>query len=295
MLRRSAASAPAQPLLRDLDQQVAALTRRLGERRHTSRRSSRPSRAPRMPGELAHRLAACRIGWRALSRTLGTASSPGADRGRGRGQSGHRVDAPETGRRGDPCGARDHEGVYSSGGDARGTVAAEALFREGFGRFVELVDEFRQRRHAIPELAEATDDLVPLDFTGRSGFHYTEMLTVAPGSAGSQTLDRLTRASRVRVVERDASAYLARLLEVNSTRLKNDFLQRLGDSRAQLEWALRIRLQGDGVGPARSRGRRAGRTRKAQRQWPPRCRRCNGSGPRWIGWLARRLLCHQPG
>jgi hypothetical protein len=85
---------------------------------------------------------------------------------------------------------------------------------------------------------------VPLGFTGRSGFHYTEMLTVAPGSAGSQALDRLrTRASRVRAVERDASAYLARLLEVNSTRLKNDFLQRLGDSRRQLERALRIRLE----------------------------------------------------
>jgi hypothetical protein len=122
------------------------------------------------------------------------------------------------------------------------------------------------------------------------------VLTVAPASAGSQALDRLrTRASRVRAVERDASAYLARLLEVNSTRLKNDFLQRLGDSRGQLERALRARLQSlTGSAQHALEQARTAHTEGAE---------AVGSKLQVLQWLrsevdrlvSSRLLCHQPG
>jgi hypothetical protein len=44
-------------------------------------------------------------------------------------------------------------------------------------------------------------------------------------------------------VERDARAYLTRLLDVNGSRLKNDFVERLRDSRHRLEQGIRARLQ----------------------------------------------------
>lgn len=45
------------------------------------------------------------------------------------------------------------------------------------------------------------------------------------------------------MIERAAGAYLERLLEVNSTRLKNDFEARVAESRRLLEKEIRDRLR----------------------------------------------------
>ncbi len=130
---------------------------------------------------------------------------------------------------------------------------AAVQFQEGFARFVGLVDELSHRLHHIPEIAEALEDVVDLGLPRRSGFHYTEMLTVAPVSTGARVLDLFrTGRRRAQARRREASAYLARLLEVNSARLKNDFLRRLDDGRVQLERAVRGRLNGLSASAART-------------------------------------------
>ena len=73
---------------------------------------------------------------------------------------------------------------------------------------------------------------------------YTEMLTIAPVSVWRRLLD-LVRSTdwRAQALERDAVAYLERLLELNSTRIKNDFHARVVESRHRLEQELRERLR----------------------------------------------------
>lgn len=70
------------------------------------------------------------------------------------------------------------------------------------------------------------------------------MSTIEPISLGSHLLDLVrTRTGRARSVEQDAFRYLSRLVEVNSARLRNDFVERLSESRRRLETALRDRLR----------------------------------------------------
>jgi hypothetical protein len=69
------------------------------------------------------------------------------------------------------------------------------------------------------------------------------MLTVAPASTGVRLLDLVrSPAGRLRAVERDACRYLERLLEVNSARVKNSFLDRVVESQRGLEADVRARL-----------------------------------------------------
>jgi len=121
---------------------------------------------------------------------------------------------------------------------------AEALFREGFRRFVEMADQFRVGVAAAPGLAHLEHAPIEAAFAARSRFHYTELLTVAPASLWARALDAVRpRWSRARAVERDARAYLARLLDVNSARIKNDFVDRLRESRHRLEQQIRAQLR----------------------------------------------------
>ena len=157
------------------------------------------------------------------------------------------------------------DGVFASGGAprARATGAAvdvareclerwrreqepevERLYREGMQRFAELLGEVHDRTAASPELARLSRPEVMTGVTARSRLVYTEMLTAAPASVGAGLLDavRPPRARRRRI-ERAAAAYLERLLEANSARAKNDFLERVLESRRGLEAEVRRRLQ----------------------------------------------------
>jgi len=121
---------------------------------------------------------------------------------------------------------------------------AEALYREAATRFVELVGGVRDALTAVPGLEGLPRLGGETGFRTKSRFYYTEMLAVAPSSPSGWLLDRLrTRARRLRAIERDASRYLERLLEVNSARVKNDFHDRVVESRRLLEQELRDHLR----------------------------------------------------
>ena len=176
------------------------------------------------------------------------------------------------------------DGVFASGGAprARATGAAvdvareclerwrreqepevERLYREGMQRFAELLGEVHDRTAASPELARLSRPEVMTGVTARSRLVYTEMLTAAPASVGAGLLDavRPPRARRRRI-ERAAAAYLERLLEANSARAKNDFLERVLESRRGLEAEVRRRLQ-DVAAAAERAVEQARRTREA--------------------------------
>ncbi len=120
----------------------------------------------------------------------------------------------------------------------------EALYREAVDRFVELVNRFQETVARVPGLEGLPRLSAEAGVRTRSRFHYTEMLTVAPSSASKWLPDLVkTRSRRVRAVERDALDYLERLLEVNSARIKNDFQDRVVESRRFLEKEIRDRLR----------------------------------------------------
>ena len=121
---------------------------------------------------------------------------------------------------------------------------AEALYREATARLVELVNGFQDSLAAVPGLSGLPRLGADAGFRTRSRVHYTEMLTAAPPSVGAWLLGVVgLRAWRSRVIERAASAYLERLLEVNSARLTNDFAARVAESRRLLEREIRDRLR----------------------------------------------------
>jgi GTP-binding protein EngB required for normal cell division len=120
---------------------------------------------------------------------------------------------------------------------------AEGLYREAVTRFVELVNACRAGLVTIPGLERLPALELPVGLSARSRFHYTEMLAVAPESPLAWILDLLLRSLRTPAIERDTRAYLRRLLEVNSARIKNDFQARVVESRRLLEGEIRSRLR----------------------------------------------------
>jgi hypothetical protein len=121
---------------------------------------------------------------------------------------------------------------------------ADRLYRDGMRRFVTLLGEVQDRMTTVPELARLPRMSGETGVTARSGLLYTEMLAVAPVSASTRLLDVVrTPGARRRAVKRDAAEYFERLLEVNSARIKNDFRERVLQSRQRLEEDLRRRLR----------------------------------------------------
>jgi len=119
---------------------------------------------------------------------------------------------------------------------------AEMLYREATARFVDLANGFQERLAAVPSL-DGLPRLAPeAGFRAKSRFHYTEMLAAAPSSPVRWLLDAVS-GRRSRAIERDASAYLERLLEVNSARIQNDFRERVDESQRRLEKEIRDHLR----------------------------------------------------
>lgn len=127
----------------------------------------------------------------------------------------------------------------------------DALYREAEQRFVMMANEFRARLIAVPGLQA----LAPIEvggFSVKSRFHYTDMLRIAPVSPLTRLLDALLPWRRRAAIQREALEYQRRLMEVNSARIKNDFQERVTESRRRLEGEIRHRLRALAVGAHRA-------------------------------------------
>lgn len=119
-----------------------------------------------------------------------------------------------------------------------------ALYRDGVAELVGLVDETRAALAAVPELAALPPASVEAGLRAPSGFFYTHLMSAAPSSPVDRFLDAALGRRRTGAITRAARAFLARFLEVNSARMKNDFVARVVESRRLVERDIRESLQG---------------------------------------------------
>jgi len=119
---------------------------------------------------------------------------------------------------------------------------AQALYRQAEERFVALATAFEEQVGQVPGLDTLPRLRAHEGFRIRSGLCYTEMMHIAPVSPASWLHDILLPWRRRAAIEAAASRYLARLLDVNSARIKNDFVNRVAESRRSLEADIRRRL-----------------------------------------------------
>lgn len=116
----------------------------------------------------------------------------------------------------------------------------EAEYRRVAGRFVEMTNEFLMNpaQAGIPELARLPHALDPeTGFRKRSEFQFRDMIGVAaPASPIRWLADFFLAPAGLRgVIEKDAREFLRQLLEVNCSRVQNDVLSRIQESRSRLE------------------------------------------------------------
>jgi hypothetical protein len=124
---------------------------------------------------------------------------------------------------------------------------AEALYVQGTERFVELANGFLARLSSSgePGLAELPHSLGPeTGFRVQSRLFYTDLwgLTSQGPFGWFLTLLRPKRAAR-RAVEREVGEYLKQILATNTARVKNDFRERVLESRRRLEFEIRALLK----------------------------------------------------
>jgi GTP-binding protein EngB required for normal cell division len=116
---------------------------------------------------------------------------------------------------------------------------AETLYRQATARFAELVNGFLARFRATgdPALAGLPADLGPeTAFRAPRHFYFADLLVVASAPPIGWLVTRLApRRAALAAVRRDAQAYLERLMTTNSARVANDLVDRVVESRRQLE------------------------------------------------------------
>ena len=121
---------------------------------------------------------------------------------------------------------------------------AEKEYRRVALRLVEMANEFFKELTAsgIPELARKPHALDPESgFRVRSEFTFMEFIEVAqPASPLRWLADLILGLVGLRkIITNDAREFLRRLLETNSTRVQSDILNRVQESRGQLEAEIR--------------------------------------------------------
>jgi Dynamin family len=121
---------------------------------------------------------------------------------------------------------------------------AEGEYRSTSLRFVALGKDFLNKLAAagIPELARVPHTLDPeTGFRVRSKFTFMNFIEVAQPASPLRWLADLFLGlvGARKVIFNDASAFLAHLLEVNSTRVQSDVLNRVLESRGRLEVEIR--------------------------------------------------------
>jgi hypothetical protein len=121
---------------------------------------------------------------------------------------------------------------------------AEKEYRRVALRFVEMANEFLKRLAdaGIPELARLPHALdTESGFRVRSKFSFMEFIEVAQPASPLRWLADLILGvlGAWKIIDNDAREFLARLLETNSTRVQSDILNRVQESRGQLETEIR--------------------------------------------------------
>jgi hypothetical protein len=117
-------------------------------------------------------------------------------------------------------------------------AAAEALYVQGMERFVKVANDFLDRLVATGALSltEMPRSLGPeTGFRVQSKLHYTHLWSLTTQNPLSWIIDAVrTPGSARRAVERQGSAYLQEILSTNAARIKNDFNDRVLESRRRL-------------------------------------------------------------
>jgi hypothetical protein len=121
---------------------------------------------------------------------------------------------------------------------------AEKEYRSVTGRFVQMGNDFLRKlsKAGISELARMPHALDPeTGFRVRSKFSFLDLIEVAqPASPLRWLADMvLGLVGAGSVIQKEAQDFLSHLLEINSTRVQSDILDRLQDSRSQLEVEIR--------------------------------------------------------
>jgi hypothetical protein len=111
-----------------------------------------------------------------------------------------------------------------------------ALYGEATSRLVELANNFQTTLANIPGLSALPPLGREMGFRTPSRFYFHEIFSLQPFSLGRWLLDLLIpHRCRAPRIESDANKYLEWLLKVNSTRVQNDFDERILESRRSLE------------------------------------------------------------
>jgi GTP-binding protein EngB required for normal cell division len=116
---------------------------------------------------------------------------------------------------------------------------AERAYRDAARRFVDLANDFllALARSNEPSMASLPHAIGPeLGFRTRSRLYYTEIERLTTPSLFEWIIDIIRpRSATLRSVERKTTEYINDLLVTNTTRLRNDFDERVLESRRRLE------------------------------------------------------------
>jgi len=123
--------------------------------------------------------------------------------------------------------------------------ASERLYQQASARLVSQAEGFLARTAVQPGLEALAAPLdLELGFRVHSHRYFTDLLYVMTATPLSWALDQLLpRALRMQSIFWQASHYLERLLEANSSRVQFDLDERIRESGRRLESELRARLQ----------------------------------------------------
>ena len=122
--------------------------------------------------------------------------------------------------------------------------AGEEQYRQVAGRFVQMANDFLKKlaEAGVRELARMPHALDPeTGFRTRSEFLFRDMIEVAQPASPLRWLADLVLglAGAKGVIDREGREFLGRLLEVNCSRVQNDILNRVQESRGRLEAEIR--------------------------------------------------------
>ncbi|HUN62346.1 MAG TPA: dynamin family protein [Candidatus Sulfotelmatobacter sp.] len=126
----------------------------------------------------------------------------------------------------------------------REQAEAEAEYRKVAGRFVNIGNEFLQKlsESRIPELARMPNALnSEQGFRMPSHFRFEQLINVAQPASPLRYLADIVlgRAGASLVIQKQALAFLEYLMEMNSTRVQSDLMERVEKSQSQLEAEIR--------------------------------------------------------